>query len=162
MILPSGRSMFTVVIAPREVLAAFLRYRTETGGSTSVLCICRTGSVLPSGGGFVVQAAGTPVEYLQALRNARSPLVCVDYDPAICGPKGEYADELAETLRRTARDSEVVLLATARDAVLDGIAGKAERVICTNIGQGRTLQSRPVRGRQTTFREALWGEASEA
>ncbi|MDD1676662.1 MAG: hypothetical protein LUQ40_02880 [Methanomicrobiales archaeon] len=162
MILPSGRSMFTVVIAPREVLAAFLRHRMETGGNTSVLFICRTGSTPPPCEDLAVQVAGTLEEYLQALRTARTSLICVEYDPAACGPQGEHADELAETLRRAARCSEVVLLATARDPVLDSIAGKAERVICTNIGQDRTRQPRTVRGRQTTFREALWGEASEA
>jgi len=162
MIPPPGRNMFTVVLAPREVLVAFLEHRTEKSGIPSALFICREGSRAPPCPSLTIHVAGTPEEYLQALRNAHAPLVCMEYHPTACGVQGEQAEELAEALRRTARRSEVVLYATARDAILDGIAGQAERVICTNTGQRRPVQHRRVQGRQTTFREALWGEASEA
>jgi hypothetical protein len=111
---------------------------------------------------LTVQVAGTPEEYLQALRNGCASLICAAYDPAACGPQGERAEELAETLRHAARRSDIILHATIRDAVLDSIAEQAERVVCTNIAQRRIMQPRPVRGRQATFRELQWGEASRA
>jgi hypothetical protein len=162
LILPSARNgSFTVVIAPREVLAAFLVHRTGKEG-TPVPFICMDGAVVPPCSDLAVRVAGTPEEYLQALRSVRAALVCVAYHPAACGPQGEDAGEFAAVLRHVAVRSEVLLHATARDPALDAVAGQADRVICTNLGPGRTLQPRRVRGRQTTFGEVPWGEASEA